>query len=98
MITGRKEEPHSAMTVAPGNADLIDEVGVSFPRRFSPALVFSAFFASLLASFRSRAALQLEALALRHQLGVLHRSVKRPKLTARALDAIGLSGSFVTAR
>jgi transposase InsO family protein len=30
---------------------------------------------------RSRAALQLEILALRHQLGVLHRSVKRPKLT-----------------
>jgi transposase InsO family protein len=36
-----------------------------------------AFFAS----FRSRAALQLEILALRHQLGVLQRSVKRPKLT-----------------
>jgi len=44
--------------------------------------VFSALFASLLASFRSRAALQLEILALRHQLGVVHRSVKRPKLTA----------------
>ena len=29
---------------------------------------------------RSRAALQLENLALRHQLGVLNRSVKRPKL------------------
>jgi putative transposase len=42
----------------------------------------SALFASLSASFRSRAALQLEILALRHQLGVLHRSVKRPKLTA----------------
>jgi hypothetical protein len=36
---------------------------------------------ALLASFRSRAALQLEILALRHQLGVLQRSVKRPKLT-----------------
>src|SRR5215468_6941114 len=33
------------------------------------------------ATFKSRAALQLENLALRHQLGVLHRSVKRPKLT-----------------
>ena len=31
---------------------------------------------------RSRAALQLENLALRHQLGVLRRSVKRPKLIA----------------
>jgi hypothetical protein len=37
-----------------------------------------AFFAS----FQSRAALQLEILALRHQLGVLlQRSVERPKLT-----------------
>ena len=44
--------------------------------------MFSAFFASLVLSFRSRAALQLEILALRHQLGVLHRSVKRPKLTS----------------
>src|SRR5262245_40399949 len=32
-------------------------------------------------SVRSRIALQLEILALRHQLGVLQRSVKRPKLT-----------------
>ena len=32
-------------------------------------------------SFRSRAALQLEILALGHQLSVLHLSVKRPKLT-----------------
>jgi putative transposase len=39
-------------------------------------------FAAVLASFRSRAALQVEILALRHQLGVLHRSVKRPKLSA----------------
>jgi putative transposase len=35
-----------------------------------------------MASCRSRAALQLETFALRHQLGVLQRSVKRPKLTA----------------
>src|SRR5262245_34274188 len=33
------------------------------------------------ASFKSRAALHLENVALRHQLGVLQRSVKRPKLT-----------------
>jgi putative transposase len=32
------------------------------------------------ATFKSRAALHLENLALRHQLGVLHRSVRRPKL------------------
>lgn len=37
--------------------------------------------ASASAAFKSRATLQLENLALRHQLGVLRRSVKRPKLT-----------------
>jgi putative transposase len=44
--------------------------------------MFLVFFASLALSFRSRAALQVEILALRHQLGVLQRSVKRPKLTS----------------
>ena len=43
---------------------------------------------------RSRAALQLENPALRHQLGVLRRSVKRPKLTApdRLLWAVAVCG------
>jgi len=34
------------------------------------------------AAFKSRATLHLENLALRHQLGVLRRSVKRPNLTS----------------
>src|ERR1700694_2361461 len=39
-------------------------------------------FTTLFSIFRSRAALQLENLALRHQIGVLQRSSrKRPKLT-----------------
>ncbi len=42
--------------------------------------IFTALIAPLEASFRSRAALQLKILALRHQIGVLQRSVKRPKL------------------
>ena len=37
-------------------------------------------FGSLASMFRSRAALQAENLALRHQLGVYQRSVKRPKV------------------
>src|SRR5436853_6043373 len=42
----------------------------------------TTFLAALSWIFRSRAALQLENLALRHQIGVLQRSaVKRPKLT-----------------
>jgi putative transposase len=55
--------------------------GLTFFLRFPFSPLFSALFAALSASFRSRAALQLEILALRHQLGVLHRSVKRPKFT-----------------
>ena len=38
-------------------------------------------FAAASSALKSRTALQLENLALRHQLGVLRRSVKRPKLT-----------------
>ena len=41
----------------------------------------TALVAALSSVFKTRAALQLENLALRHQLGVLHRSVKKPKLT-----------------
>src|SRR5215475_69372 len=40
------------------------------------------FAAATPAAFKSRATLHLENLALRHQLGVLRRSVKRPKLTS----------------
>jgi putative transposase len=71
----------AAAVVVPANPDLIDKLGVVLFRRFSPARVFSAFFTSVALSFRSRAALQLEIRALRHQLGVIQRSVKRPKLT-----------------
>jgi hypothetical protein len=50
--------------------------------QFSPSAVLSALLASALSLFGSRVALQLEILALRHQLGILQRSVKRPKLSA----------------
>ena len=50
------------------------------PFRFGP--IVTAFFAFLGASFRTRAGLQLEILALRHQIGILQRSVKRPKPTS----------------
>ncbi len=55
--------------------------GVPFFLRFPLGHLLSALLAALFTSFRSRAALQLEILALRHQVGVLQRSVKRPKLT-----------------
>src|SRR5208283_3643847 len=44
----------------------------------------TTLLATLSSIFRSRAALELENLALRHQIGVLQRSArKRPKLTSR---------------
>src|SRR5207302_9934268 len=48
-------------------------------------LIFLATFLPTLSSIlRSRAALQLEKMALRHQIGVLQRSARRrPKLTSR---------------
>src|SRR6516225_2625582 len=54
------------------------------PRQFL-GLALSALHllaAAASAAFKSRATLHLENLALRHQLGVLRRSVKRPKLTS----------------
>jgi hypothetical protein len=45
--------------------------------------VLSTLVAAVSSAFKTRAALQLENLALRHQIGVLQRSAKkRPKLTA----------------
>src|ERR1017187_910085 len=43
------------------------------------------------AAFKSRATLHLENLALRHQLGVLRRSVKRPKLTSADPTPVGVA-------
>lgn len=48
----------------------------------SAVSAFQVLAAALSATFKSRAALHLENLALRHQLSVLQRSVKRPRLTA----------------
>ena len=43
--------------------------------------MLTALVVALSSVFKTRAALQLENVALRHQLGVLRRSVKKPKLT-----------------
>ena len=55
--------------------------GLPFFLRFSCSPPLVALAATFLAFFRHRTALQFEILALRHQLGVLQRTVKRPKLT-----------------
>jgi len=59
--------------------------GLPFFLRFPCLPPLVALSAAFLAFFRQRTALQLEILALRHQLGVLQRSVKRPKLSADSI-------------
>jgi hypothetical protein len=69
------------LIVVLGKSDLIDELGVVI---LSSITVRAPSVRSLDLVFRffsEPPALQLEILALRHQLGVLQRSVKRPKLT-----------------
>ena len=68
-------------TVVLANPDLIGKLGVAVPRRFPAGHLLSALSAAVFASFRSRAALQVEILALHHQLSVQQRSVKRARLT-----------------
>jgi hypothetical protein len=48
----------------------------------SAVSAFQVLAAALSATFKTRAALHLENLTLPHQLGVLQRSVKRPRLTS----------------
>ena len=55
---------------------------LSFIRFVTPASPLMAILAALRDCLRTRAALQIEVLALCHQLNVLQRSVKRPKLSA----------------
>ena len=55
---------------------------LSFIRFGTPASTLMAVLAAARDGLRTRAALQIEVLALRHQLKVLQRSVKRPRLTA----------------
>src|SRR6516162_3560542 len=64
------------------NSDLVEILGVErlpFPH---PVPAIRAILAATRDCFRGRASLQIEIIALRHQLHVLERSVKRPKLTA----------------
>jgi hypothetical protein len=70
--------------VPPENLEMSERMGVIFLSYFSPMLIsLTTLLATLSSIFRSRAALALENLALRHQIGVLQRSArKRPKLTS----------------
>ena len=67
-----------------GNLETFEGTGIILPSFSSPMLSFlTAVFATLSSVFRSRSALQLENLALRHQISVLQRvGRKRPRLTS----------------
>src|SRR2546421_10150989 len=55
----------------------------------------ATLLATLFSIFRSRAAVQLENLALRHQIGVLRRSAReRPKLTSGDLSLARIKSAF----
>jgi hypothetical protein len=67
-----------------GNFNLSEIIGFAEALKglANPMLsVLFLFLSTLFSVFRSRAALQVEILALRHQIGVLRRSSKRPNLT-----------------
>ena len=51
--------------------------------------LFSALLAEFAAFFRSHLALQLEIMALRHQLAIYQRSVMRPSITTEPEVATG---------
>ena len=75
----------SLQGIEPSANSKLHEIWSLLALRRCPHFAVSAVHLSVvvfLAGFKSRAALQVENLALRHQLGVPHRSVKRPKLTA----------------
>jgi len=70
--------------VPPENLEMSERIRLILPSSFLPVLiVFASMLATLASILRSRAALELEILALRHQIGVLPRpAAKRPKLTS----------------
>jgi hypothetical protein len=83
--------PHEAVagellfrTVPLENLEISEWMGVIFLLLFSSMLIsLITLLATLSSMFRSRGALALENLALRHQIGVLQRSArKHPKLTS----------------
>ena len=64
------------------NSDLVDILRVEHLPFPHPSFSDMAILAATRDCFRGRASLQIEVMALRHELHVLERSVKRPKLSA----------------
>jgi hypothetical protein len=68
-------------SVVLANPDLIDQLGVDLTSSILANGPVTCSVRGRCGIFRSRTTLQMENLALRHQLCVLERSVKHPKLT-----------------
>jgi hypothetical protein len=70
------------LVVVLANSDLLDTLRVERLRFPHPSFSDIGHLAVMRDCFRGRASLQMEVLALRHQLNVLKCSIKRLKLTA----------------
>jgi hypothetical protein len=75
----RKNQPESVgLSHAFENLEISERMGAILPLQFSPMLMcLTTLLATLSSIFRSRAALEFENLALRHQIGVLRRSSRK---------------------
>ena len=79
-----QKRPGVTQAVPPGNSVAAEILEVSGWLDEAPPTVFDiprALLGAVLSSLRTRRELALENLALRQQIGVLRRSVKRPRLT-----------------
>jgi hypothetical protein len=65
ILSGYEKETLAEMAAALVNANRVNKLGVVVLPDFSFGPLFSSLYPSLIAKFRSRAALQLEILALR---------------------------------
>jgi len=88
---GPQSFPDPAVPIVNSKLDENMEFAHSPSNLHTDAEPASSLAAAAVASFKSRTALQLENLALRHQLGVLRRSVKRPKLITANRLLVGLA-------
>ena len=67
------------------NSDALEMMEDTLLSTYPMLNVLSAFLAALFSVFRTQAVLQVEILALRHQIGVLQRPAgERPRLTTAA--------------
>ena len=76
-------EDHRETSVPTGNAEVFEMMEITHLPQLISMCILPTVISVFRSAFRSRAAVELENFALRHQLNVLKRSVKhRPRLTS----------------